>query len=214
MSGEPEGSRSGISSRLGGLVRGMGDYLYSLFDLGDLKEISRRYAVTNIFDSVLMMLGIILGSYSTGVSEPSIVVGLISAGALSIFLSGSIGTYISERAERELKIKELERAVLMALEETVISKLERGKAVIIALMSGGVPSIVVMLLSLPFHLCRYGILEIKHSYMSSVAEALALLFIMGTYLGSLSGRNRIIYALSTLGAGILLVVVTIWLGVK
>lgn len=214
MSGEPEGFRGRVSLRMSNLIRETKDHLYSLFELGDLKEISRRYAVTNVFDSVLMMLGIILGSYSTGVSEPSIVVGLISAGALSIFLSGFIGTYISERAEREIKIKELERAVLMELEETVISKLERGKAVIIALMSGGIPSLAVMVLSIPFHLCRYSILGIEHSYMSSIAEALALLFIMGTYLGSLSRRNRIIYALSTLGAGILLVVVTIWLGVR
>ncbi|MCS7102901.1 MAG: hypothetical protein NZ992_03350 [Candidatus Korarchaeum sp.] len=161
-----------------------------------------------------MVLGVILGSYSTGVSEPSVAIGLISAGALSIFLSGFIGTYISERAERGLKIRELERAVLMALEETVISKLEKGKAIIIALMSGGIPSLFVMLLSIPFQLCKYGILEIGHSYVSSIVEALTLLFIMGAYLGSLSRGNKMIYALSTLGAGVFLVVVTIWLGVK
>lgn len=191
----------------------MDDYLHSLLDLGDLKEISRRYVMTNSFDSVLMILGVIVGSYSTGVSEPSVIVGLISAGALSILLSGFMGTYISERAERELRIRELERAVLMELDETLIGKLERGKAFIIAFMSGGVPSLVVMLLSIPFQLCRYGLLNIEHSYLSSVAEALILLSVMGAYLGSLSGGSKLAYALTTLGAGILLVVVATWLGV-
>lgn len=213
MSEGLESSTGEITVRMINIIRKMRNYIYFLLDLGDLKEISRRYVVTNSFDSVLMMLGVILGSYSTGVTEPSVTVGLINAGALSIFLSGSMGTYISERAERELKIRELERAVLMTLEETVISKLEKGKAIIIALMSGGVPSLTVTLLSIPFHLRRCGVLGIEHSYLFSVAEALTLLFIMGMYLGSLSRGNRLIYALSTLGAGVFLVVVAVWLGV-
>ncbi len=214
MGGEHEDSGSEVLARVSSLIREMSDYLRSLLDLGDLKEISRRYVVTNSFDSVLMILGVILGSYSTGLSEPSVAIGLISAGALSIFLSGFTGTYISERAERELKIRELERAVLMKLEETMISRLERGKAVLIALMSGGIPSLAVMMLSIPFHLCGYGILSIEHSYASSAAEALAFLFLIGAYLGALSGSSRLIYALSTLGTGISLLVVAIWLGMR
>lgn len=193
---------------------GFKDYLASSLDLEDLKEIGRRYAVTNSFDSVLMMLGILLGSYSTGVSNSTTVMGLIIAGAGSIFLSGFLGTYISERAERELKVKELEKAVMITLEETIIGKMERRKAILIALMSGGVPSLVVVLLAIPFYLNILGFICLEHSYASSVIEALSFLLIIGAYLGSISGKSRIIYALLTLGAGLLLVVIAIWIGIK
>jgi predicted membrane protein (TIGR00267 family) len=191
----------------------LSDHLEDLIHLGDFWEIARRYAVTNSFDSILMLLGIILGGYFGGIEEPSVILKLILAGTLSIFFSGSLGTYISERAERELKVRELERAVLMTLDETFISKMERRKAILIALASGGIPSILVMTLSISFKICELGLIEIKLSYTLSILQALLLLFIMGFYLGSLSGRRRLSYALFTLGAGLLLLVMMIWLGV-
>lgn len=191
----------------------LSDHLEDLIDLGDFWEIARRYAVTNSFDSILMLLGIILGGYFGGIEEPSVILKLILAGTLSIFFSGSLGTYISERAERELKVRELERAVLMTLDETFISEMERRKAILIALASGGIPSILVMTLSISFKICELGLIEIKLSYTLSILQALLLLFIMGFYLGSLSGGRRLSYALFTLGAGLLLLVMMIWLGV-
>lgn len=189
------------------------DRLESSIDLGDFWEIARRYAVTNSFDSILMLLGIILGGYFGGIEDPSVILKLIWAGTLSIFFSGSLGTYISERAERELKVRELEKAVLMALNETVISEMERRKAILIALASGGVPSTLVMTLSIPFKICELSLMEIGLSYILSILQALLLLFIMGFYLGSLSGGRRFNYALFTLGAGLLLLVMMLWLGV-
>ena len=189
------------------------DRLESSIDLGDFWEIARRYAVTNSFDSILMLLGIILGGYFGGIEDPSVILKLIWAGTLSIFFSGSLGTYISERAERELKVRELEKAVLMALNETVISEMERRKAILIALASGGVPSTLVMTLSIPFKICELSLMEVGLSYILSILQALLLLFIMGFYLGSLSGGRRFNYALFTLGAGLLLLVMMLWLGV-
>jgi len=189
------------------------DRLESSIDLGDFWEIARRYAVTNSFDSILMLLGIILGGYFGGIEDPSVILKLIWAGTLSIFFSGSLGTYISERAERELKVRELEKAVLMALNETVISEIERRKAILIALASGGVPSTLVMTLSIPFKICELSLMEVGLSYILSILQALLLLFIMGFYLGSLSGGRRFSYALFTLGAGLLLLVMMLWLGV-
>jgi len=189
------------------------DRLESSIDLGDFWEIARRYAVTNSFDSILMLLGIILGGYFGGIEDPSVILKLIWAGTLSIFFSGSLGTYISERAERELKVRELEKAVLMALNETVISEIERRKAILIALASGGVPSTLVMTLSIPFKICELSLMEVGLSYILSILQALLLLFIMGFYLGSLSGGRRFNYALFTLGAGLLLLVMMLWLGV-
>ncbi len=194
------------------ILAGLRDRLESSIDLGDFWEIARRYAVTNSFDSILMLLGIILGGYFGGIGDPSVVLKLIWAGTLSIFFSGSLGTYISERAERELKVRELEKAVLMTLDETVISEVERRKAILIALASGGVPSILVMTLSIPFKICEFGLMEIELSYILSILQALLLLFIMGFYLGSLSGRRRFSYALFTLSAGLLLMVMMLWLG--
>jgi predicted membrane protein (TIGR00267 family) len=205
---------------LRGTLRKMGDILArakenleDLIDLGDFWEIARRYAVTNSFDSILMLLGIVLGGYFGGIEDPSVLLKLIWAGAISIFFSGSLGTYISERAERELKVRELEKAVLMALDETVISEMERRKAILISLASGGVPSIIVMTLSIPFKICELGLMGIAFSYTLSILQALLLLFFMGFYLGSLSGGRKFSYAIFTLGAGLLLLVVMFWLGV-
>lgn len=211
----------GSSDFLGGAIFKLRDLFYELKNslgsfpgIDDLLEIGRRYAITNSFDSVLTMLGILLASYSTGVSDPAIVMGLLLAGAGSIFLSGFIGTYISERAEREFKVRELEKAVMMALSETFIGKMERRKAILIALVSGAVPSFAVSLLVVPFYICSLGLMGLQLSYISSMVEALSLLLIIGAYLGSVAGGNRLIYALSTLGAGLLLVVMAIWLGIK
>ena len=64
--------------------------------------IARRFFVMNSFDGSLTMLGIIVGSWVSGVRNPSKIVGTGLGACLAMGISGMVGAYASERAERIL----------------------------------------------------------------------------------------------------------------
>ncbi len=69
-------------------------------------DILRRYFVINSFDGLLVMLGIIMGTYIGGVRDARV---LLSAGigaGVAMGVSGFFGVYMSEKAERKLDMEE------------------------------------------------------------------------------------------------------------
>ena len=81
-------------------------------------KIARRYFINNFYDGALTVLGIILGFFviifknSENASISSTYVILPSIGtAISMFISGVSGSYLSEKAERKRIRAELNRAM-------------------------------------------------------------------------------------------------------
>ncbi len=182
--------------------------------ISGMGEVARRYAVTNSFDSLLTMLGVLMGSFISGLKEPSVIINTVLGGAVAILISGTMGTYLTERAERASRIKELEVAVLMDLDETLVGKAESISAVMVAVASGLAPFLVMMSLTVPFYLSTGGMLSVMEAYVISFMEVLSILFTLGVFLGSLSGENRLVYGAMLVGMGLLIVMVMLWLGIS
>lgn len=191
----------------------LADTIRIISRISGMGEVARRYAVTNSFDSLLTMLGVLMGSFVSGLERPSVIVSTVLGGAIAILISGTMGTYLTERAERTSRIKELEVAVLMDLDETLVGKAESLSAIMVAAASGLAPFLVMMLLTVPFYLSMGGFLSVVEAYIVSFVEVLTILFMLGVFLGSLSGENRLIYGAILVGMGVLIVMVMLWLGI-
>lgn len=192
----------------------LADTIRVISRISGVGEVARRYVVTNSFDSLLTMLGVLMGGFISGLEKPPIIANTVMGGAVAILISGTLGTYMTERAERTSRIRELEVAVLMDLDETLVGKAESISAIMVAAASGLIPFLVMISLAIPFYLVTIGMLNVMEAYMVSFAWALIVLFFLGAFLGSLSGENRFLYGATLVGIGILIVMVMLWLGIS
>ncbi len=212
-----EGEKRKLPSLISYLMGKINDIIESIrvvSKISEMEEVARRYVVTNSFDSLLMILGVLMGSFISGLDNPSIIINTILGGAIAVLISGTVGTYLTERAERTSRIKELEVAVFMDLDKTLIGKAENLSAIMVAIASGLVPFLAIISLIMPFYLSARGILNMIESYIISLGETLSILFLMGAFLGSLSGENKLLYGLFLVGMGVVIVLIMLWLGVK
>ncbi len=182
-------------------------------EMSEVKEIARRMAVTNSFDSILTMLGVLIGSYVSGLRDPKVMINVFLGGALAIAMSGTLGTYMTERAERISKVKELETAVLMDLDETIVGKAEKISALLIALISGITPALVVLSLTAPFLMAELKFLSLEHAFIVSIGETLITMFLIGVYLGKISRESKVLYGLVYVALGVVLLLIMTSLGV-
>jgi len=175
--------------RLADLVRRLRE-VPRLASIVGAHSIARRMFVTNAFDGLLSTLGIILGLYLAGVNQPISYVGAVmgGAGVMGVF-SGFIATYLSERAERLRELHETERVMLRSLEGSIYDKAARLVPLYVATWSA-FGAIAPPFTSLaPFLLA--GVVPQPTSSMvgESVALILAMMFLIGYYLGRVSGEN-------------------------
>ena len=166
-------------------------------------EYPRRYAVMNAFDGVITILGIILGSKLLGSAEPGQIVAASVGALIAMGVSGASGTYITEMAEQERKIKELQDAMLTNLEGTILVKAHREAAVISALVDSAAAIFAGLLAVAPYFLTVAGYISDVAAFYSSLIISLSLLFTLGVFLGKVAGRSLLFSGLKALGIGCL-----------
>jgi len=166
-------------------------------------EYPRRYAVMNAFDGVITILGIILGSKLLGSAEPGQIVAASVGALIAMGVSGASGTYITEMAEQERKIKELQDAMLTNLEGTILVKAHREAAVISALVDSAAAIFAGLLAVAPYFLSVAGYISEVAAFYSSLIISLSLLFTLGVFLGKVAGRSLLFSGLKALGIGCL-----------
>jgi len=169
--------------------------------------IARRAFVNNSFDGVLTMTGVIMGSLVVGVEDPKVVIVTGVSTATAIGISGGWGAYLSESAEREHAIEELQGVTLTDLRNSKIGKASRLGVKIVAAVDGLTPFASAMLVVIPFFLVPL-LPEIAYAYYSSIALALLALFGLGIFLGKLSQRNMFLSGMKTVVAGIICIGIT------
>ncbi|MGB5179621.1 MAG: hypothetical protein WBP44_12935 [Gammaproteobacteria bacterium] len=182
-----------------------------LFQLTRAQTIARRYFVTNGFDSALMMLGLTMGFYSSNsVSTPVIISACLGA-AIALTISGLASAYVSETAEREKELKELEQAIVGNLEDTAHGRAARWVPILLAMVNGFSPLLIALFIMTPLWLSQVGIALPLTALESSIALAFLTLFLLGAFLGTVSGRlwlwsglRTLIIALLTAGIILLL----------
>ncbi len=180
-------------------------------EISGVSEIGRRYFVMNAFDGALTMLGIIMGAAMVGTIDPRIVISAGIGGSVAMGISGFTGAYITERAERLLKLKELEESLGTDIEDTIIEEASSFASIIAALIDGISPALAALVSIIPYILATYSILPVDFAFYSSVAVNLGLLFVLGLFLGRLSKENSLVYALIMVLVGIVTALVTVFL---
>ena len=166
-------------------------------------EYPRRYAVMNAFDGVITILGIILGSKLLGSAEAGQIVAASVGALIAMGVSGASGTYMTEMAEQERKIKELQDAMLTNLEGTILVKAHREAALISALVDSAAAIFAGLLAVAPYFLTVAGYIPDVAAFYSSLIISLSLLFTLGVFLGKVAGRSLLFSGLKALGIGCL-----------
>jgi predicted membrane protein (TIGR00267 family) len=155
-----------------------------------MSEIMRRTFVNNSFDGALTMLGVLLGSFIVKINDPLIVVKLGIATAIAVGISGLAGALFAESAERRRQLKEMEKTLHRSLKETTYEKAHNYAIVLTALVDGISPFLTSLVILLPFFLLPQA--EIILAYQASIVISMATFFLIGAFLGKVSGDSMII----------------------
>ncbi len=158
---------------------------------------ARRYFIINGFDGAMSMLGIILGVALFGGVEYVTVATAGLGAALAMFISGFMGAYLTETAESNRRIKELNEMMLADLSSSVVESAGRVGAIITALMNGlGALVFGVAVLS-PYLLSIYESGLAPWAMHISVGMGLTVLFILGGALGRLTKQGVLMMGVKT-----------------
>ncbi|MHA1908189.1 MAG: VIT1/CCC1 transporter family protein [Candidatus Thorarchaeota archaeon] len=169
-------------------------------------EIARRYLAMNAFDGALTMLGLILGGLvSMSVLGPETVYYTTLLAALgtsmAMAISGFSGSYLTESAERDREVEEMGKAMLTDMSNSMYAKATRITSVVVALVDGLAPSIAALIVVSP--LFFVGVMGYYVAFYAAIVVCMILLFGLGLFLGSVSGKSIWGYGAKTLLAGIL-----------
>ena len=177
-----------------------------------MNPIARRYFVKNGFDGSMTMLGIVVGSWIAGVTEPRIIVTAGLGACLAMGISGLFGAYMTERAERKRHLKTLEAAMITDLQDSIFEEASNFVSFYAAIVDGASPILTAIFSLIPFVLTINGTMLIWDAYITSFIVSLAALFLLGLYLGRIAKENILLYGAQTLAAGVITVGVAFLLG--
>lgn len=178
----------------------------TLLEISRSEEIMRRYFVVNGFDGALTMLGLIMGFYISDRVELTVVITTCLAAALALAMSGISSAYISEAAERQRTLVELEKAMVTSLDDSHHARATTWIPWLVALVNGLAPLLFALIIISPLWLARGGLLQAFDPLLAAIALALMIIFLLGVFLGRIggtfwlwSGLQSLLVALLTLG---------------
>jgi predicted membrane protein (TIGR00267 family) len=193
------------------LLRRSIDRLKRYNKLVKISEIARRYFAMNAFDGVLTIIGVLMGNFTAGVEDARIVVTTGLATCVAMGISGLWGAYLTEAAERQRNLLELEGYTLTDLQDTTLAKASRAAVVIVAVVDGLSPFLAALIVLIPFFFPQL-FPSLQWTYLTAIALALISLFSLGAFLGHISRRNIAIYGFRTVIAGGISIVISLLLG--
>ena len=173
-------------------------------EISDVASITRRYFVMNAFDGALTMLGVVIGAYVSGLIEnPTVIISAGIAGSIAMGASGMSGAYMTEKAERTKKMKDLEKAMLTDMKNGLHDRSHRFAAYFAAIVDGVSPALAAMIVISPFFLVNRGVITAEIAFFSTIAITLVVLLLLGVYLSRISDESMIKYGIMMLGVGLL-----------
>jgi len=178
--------------------------------ISDVGKITRRYFVMNAFDGALTMLGVVIGAYISGLIEnPIPIISAGIAGSIAMGVSGVSGAYMTEKAERTKKLKELEKAMLTDLSNGLYDKSHRFAAVFAAVVDGVSPALAAMIVISPFFVANFGFISAETAFFSCIVITMAVLTLLGVYLAKISDESMIRYGVMMLLVGIVTIFICV-----
>jgi predicted membrane protein (TIGR00267 family) len=170
-------------------------------DFDKSRGILRRYFVMNAFDGALTSLGVVFGAYTHNIIDPKVIVGVILSTSLAMAVSGISGAYMTEKAEREYELEELEEAILIDLGDTIFSKAVSWISIFAAIVDGLAPFSASMVCIAPFLFVMVGLLSVWQAFSISTTLIFTTLFTLGIFLGKLSKKSILFSGLKMVIAG-------------
>ena len=153
------------------------------------KGIIRRYFVVNGFDGALTMLGLVTGFYLSGTDALDVVIGACLGATIALGVSGLTSAYLSESAERQRWLSELEAAMVADLSDSAPATSARWMPLMIALVNGAAPVILALVIITPLWLASRGIPLPLAPLPTAVVTAFLSLFALGAFLGRVGGTS-------------------------
>jgi predicted membrane protein (TIGR00267 family) len=164
---------------------------------------ARRYFVMNAFDGALTMLGVVIGAYLSGITDPQFIIAAGVAGALAMGISGVSGAYMAETAERKKRLKELERAMLKPMRDTIQEEAQDFASAVVAMVDGISPALAAICVISPFFFQHFGIISALTAFYASIGLTLAVLVGLGMYLARISDESVARYGARMLLVGLI-----------
>jgi predicted membrane protein (TIGR00267 family) len=179
--------RNGIDRVNDGIRNSLRD-IGTYFQVTGAQKIIRRYFAMNAFDGAMTSLGVVIGAYLSQINDPRSVIGVIITSGIAMMVSGFSGTYMTESAERSHSLNELEDAMLINLDNTVYGRAGKFISVFAALVDGSAPFLASIPSLIPFFLVPR-LIDMGYAFTASMGASIFTLFILGVYLGRISGEN-------------------------
>ena len=180
------------------------------FAVTGAQKIIRRYFAMNAFDGAMTSLGVVMGAWLGGITDTRIIIGVIITGGVAMMVSGFSGTYMTESAERNHSLNELEDAMLINLDDTIYGQASRFVSIFAAIVDGSAPFLASIPSVIPFLLVP-SVLAIQTAFIVSAAASLLTLFSLGVYLGTISGDNIFISGAKMVVSGIAVAIIALLL---
>ena len=183
-----------------------------LLGVSEARVIARRYFVTNGFDGALAMLGVMLGFSQAEVVPLSTVFSACLGAAIALMMSGFSSAYISEAAERQSELARLQGAMVTELELSAHARAARFVPWLIAGVNGLAPLLLAGVIIAPLWLALQGVALPLDPLFMAIGVAFALVFLMGIYLGRISGTFWLWSALRTTALAVVTTLLILGLG--
>lgn len=149
--------------------------------------IARRYFVVNGFDGALTMIGLLVGFAASDSSELKVVINVCLGAAIALGVSGVSSAYISEAAEKQHELRALEKAMLADLGNSAYGRGTRLLPLVIALVNGSAPLVMSLAIIAPLWAAQASLPLPLAPLYAALAVGLVVIFLLGIYIGRISG---------------------------
>ncbi|MBD3311897.1 hypothetical protein GF352_00330 [archaeon] len=166
-------------------------------------DIARRSFTKNGFDGVLTVIGVLIALFLSGVTTPKIIVFSCIGSGIAMCVSGLWGAYVTESAERRIRVMKLEKHLLRGLKGTSITGRSQEASLIVALVDGLTPLILTIILIIPFFLTPF--ISLETAYYSSLGASALIIIFLGVIIARLSKTSLLVNVIKMLVAGVTVV---------
>ena len=168
-------------------------------------EIARRLFVMNAFDGALTIMGVVIGTHFSGVSDAHIIITAGIAGSVAMGISGISGAYLAERAERKRDLKKLEMAMLKNLDDTQYARATEFASIVVAAVDGISPALTAAIIVIPYFFVPD--ISMDWAFYASLVLGLAVLFTLGVFLARISDERPLISGIQMILVGIATIII-------
>lgn len=137
-------------------------------------------------------MGVVAGSAFVTQPDLQLILRTLLTSSIALGISSGVSVYEAEVLEGERRIEEIEKAMIMKLEDTIHTESININASVASIIVFLTPLVSCLIASAPFYLSRVGFFEVKYAAWGSILLALGTLAFVGTYMGRNGKGNPIL----------------------